>query len=322
MTVDLYHEIDEAVQKRLYQDSPNKESCNVLLFTTTLTPELVDFLSNDYNFELVLRLVNNLKEQLYISSIKDSHQRFKTLIQILFTRLILNYLTSDSKHLWDKIRFTYNKYGKPSIENMSAFTFNSSSSNSIISIIVQFSNSDSPIGIDLSHAKQNGISPSNFIEEFRPIFGSNELKLLQSIEDSDSKYFTFNHIWTLKEAFTKLLGCGLNIDLSEFDYDIRSSLLEDIHTRDILHYSSSKMVNEYLLNYNTDIIINVSKLKSNQNAFLLSLDNFHNFFIYSSILQPRREHDLPVIITFINQIPIDKIRSFEFNMLNILKTCV
>ena len=51
------------------QDHLNDKSNIILLFTTRLTNELIEFWNDDYNFECSLRLLNDLSLQQKISSI-------------------------------------------------------------------------------------------------------------------------------------------------------------------------------------------------------------------------------------------------------------
>ncbi|KAK6460006.1 hypothetical protein DFJ63DRAFT_256927 [Scheffersomyces coipomensis] len=318
---EIFSQLETIINKRKYE-SPSSSS-NVIIFTTTLTSELIDFLSDDFNFEISLRLVGNFKEQVKISNIKDKPLRFKALIQNLFTRLVLNYLNNNQK-VWARIRFSYNEYGKPSILGQT-FAFNSSSSNTIMSMVVEYSFEDNgkSIGIDLSHSLQNGISTTDFMNEFKPIFSPKEYEVLNSTEEK-YRYFVFNHIWTLKESFTKLLGCGLNIDLSQFEFDIERSLNYDKEEDVVENNYRDEVAFGYNLNWNNNIKINVAKLIENKNQFILKViddqkQNTPQFYIHSAILKPKSNGQLPVILSFIGQNQNITISNFEINFLDILR---
>ncbi|EGW34185.1 uncharacterized protein SPAPADRAFT_59617, partial [Spathaspora passalidarum NRRL Y-27907] len=204
--------------------NPNINESNIILFTTRLSPSLTEFLQDDFNFELSLRLVGNLKDQLRIRSIKDENLRFKQLISSLFTNIVLNYL--QGTELFSKVKFTYNEYGKPQLIEQ-GFQFNSSSSNDIVSIVVEYSHKQSPIGIDLSHSVQPAISSRECVDQFSEIFDFREVSYLKAINDEEKRYFTFNHFWTLKESFAKLLGSGLNVNLADFFFKINKEFKEE-----------------------------------------------------------------------------------------------
>lgn len=62
---------------------------NIIVVITKITPELVEFLQDDFNFELVLRLLDNLKLQAKVRQLK-APLRYKQLIANLFTKYVLN----------------------------------------------------------------------------------------------------------------------------------------------------------------------------------------------------------------------------------------
>ncbi|RLV95424.1 Low-specificity L-threonine aldolase [Spathaspora sp. JA1] len=173
----LKEELDELGIKTGFNETGES---NIVLFTTRISCNLIEFLQDDFNFELSLRLVGNLKEQLKIRSIKDQRLRFKQLIASLFTRIVLNYCQGTD--LLSNVKFTYNEYGKPQL-NDQEFQFSSSSSNDIISIVVEYSSKKTPIGIDLSHSIQSAISAKDCVDEFSQIFESSELLYLRNISD-------------------------------------------------------------------------------------------------------------------------------------------
>ena len=128
------------------QDHLNDKSNIILLFTTRLTNELIEFWNDDYNFECSLRLLNDLSLQQKISSITKNpnlqQQRFKykQLLSNLFIRYTINSIIQ-SNDLFKKIEFDYNEFGKPILPYN--FQFNISSSNDIIALIVEFPSSSS-----------------------------------------------------------------------------------------------------------------------------------------------------------------------------------
>lgn len=196
---------------------------DITIFTTNVTPFLQTFLDDDFNYETTLRRLDNLQEQQRVLQIKDREVRNKTLVNKLFTRLVLNYvshrITGNELQPWKPPKFQYNQWGKPQLEvNGEQLQFNASTSNRLLSIVVERSARNSAVGIDLSHVKQR-ISPTTFMDEFSPMFHDSERVQLARIGDGD-RYFAFNHLWTLKEAFTKYLGTGLNVDLSLFAFDL------------------------------------------------------------------------------------------------------
>lgn len=204
---------------------------SIIVFTTTSDGPLGEFLEDGYNFEVSLRHLE-LDEQVSVHN--NKHDPVKALVLRAFTKIVLNYclhLTGASEVFdpWQHLVFEHNEFGKPSLKNQK-FQFNSSSSNSVMSMAVQF-NAETPVGIDLSHQLQESISPTDFLEQFEGIFSENERVQLAKELDIAFRYTLFNQFWTLKEAFTKFLGCGLNIDLSSFSFNISET---ELIARDVL----------------------------------------------------------------------------------------
>ena len=321
------------------QDHLNDKSNIILLFTTRLTNELIEFWNDDYNFECSLRLLNDLSLQQKISSItkNPNHQqqrfKYKQLLSNLFIRYTINSIIQ-SNDLFKKIEFDYNEFGKPILPYN--FQFNISSSNDIIALIVEFPSSSSlssssssssslsgdraydPIGIDLSHSIQNSISNTEYLEQFKPIF--DDVYELPQIDN----YFKFNHFWTLKESFTKLIGSGLNIELSDFYFIVDYN--DNEFSSDNEKFQTSIVGNNigdswmyYSLNWFDKILINIDKLELAKNQFITAL-NKKEFYCRSSILDNGNvdESKLPVIITIINQNKNKSIQPIELRFEKLL----
>ena len=275
---------------------------NIVLFTTRVSTDLLDFWSDDFNFECSLRLLNDLKQQQKILEIKFPHQKYKALLTSLFTRYVINLLLGNADP-FSMVNFTYNEYGKPMLPD---FQFNSSSSNDIICMVVEYSSH--PIGVDLSHSRQK-ISPVNYLEEFKPIFDEREIPQIDS-------YFKFNHFWTLKEGFTKLIGSGLNIELADFWFQVGQDFT-------IENYRYNQIMNQhghynYSLTWFDDILVNIGKLKAKKNQFIVNLEK-EEFYCYSSILENGLDDEPPVIITIVNQNKDKPIKPIEIQFEKILE---
>lgn len=182
------------------------------IYVTNTSSPTLSSLRDDFHFELAIRHLL-LPEQLHVHSIKDQSLRIKTLVTKLFARYILN--RELGQPLWQSPPYAYNEFGKPLLPGIH---FNMSSSNDLIAVAV----AEGPVGIDLSHSHQ--AIPSTFMEDFAGIFHPIERKLLESVSD-ERRYLLFNQLWTLKEAFTKLLGTGLNVDLRDVAFAYEDALI-------------------------------------------------------------------------------------------------
>ncbi|KAI5958813.1 LYS5 [Candida theae] len=273
---------------------------NIIVVITRVTPELNAFLQDDFNFESTLRLLGDLPLQAKIQQLGPP-LRYKQLISILLTRCALNKVLGNP--VFQKVSFEYNKFGKPSIEGLE---FNSSSSNDIFAIALH----SFPIGIDLSHSTQN-VSSTDYKKQFEPIFHKLELRQLDS-------YFKFNHFWTLKEAFTKLIGCGLNVELSDFYFVLNE---KDEFGQD--NYCLTKpphCSNDFELvdvNWYDKITTNADNLFEERSEFVDGLEN--EFYCYSTVLDKSHGEKLPVICSIITQLHAAQIITYNVDFLAILQ---
>ncbi|KAI3405898.2 GLY1 [Candida oxycetoniae] len=273
---------------------------DVIVVTTKLSKDLIEFFEDDYNFETSLRLLDDLKLQTFIQSI-SSKLKYKQLATQLFTRYVVNSLLK--RPYFEKINFGYSKHGKPFIDR---FQFNTSSSNDIIAIAVSL---HLPIGIDLSHSEQN-ISSVNYLSQFEPIFHDSELSQVDT-------YFRFNHFWTLKESFTKLLGCGLNINLADFYFRVGNEF-DESRGGGIYPYSTmqSSVQTRYELSWFNEIEVNAEKLFNQENEFVQGFNN--EFYCYSSVLENGDQVRLPVIISIVTPFKAEKIHCLDIKLSRLL----
>jgi 4'-phosphopantetheinyl transferase len=101
----------------------------------------------------------------------------------------------------NEIEFTYNSFGKPSIhpKHASPVQFNLSHSQDRLAIALT---ENVRVGIDIERH-------SDIRELPKLILSDQELKLFNDLPESDRAEQLFR-VWTLKEAYLKGLGCGLN----------------------------------------------------------------------------------------------------------------
>lgn len=187
-------------------------SSRTLLFTVASRDELLLSFLLDYNYEVCLRLLP-FSQQREIFNAPDPKRK---LVIALFTHLVLNHVSGNEP--WAPLSIGYSDFGKPFVEG--GFSFNLSRSNDLVCIAVSL---DGEVGVDLSHELQEGISNKHFMKQMGEIFTPREK---EQIEKASEPYHRFNHFWTLKEAFTKFVGCGLNVDLSTFSFEGELSLNE------------------------------------------------------------------------------------------------
>ena len=109
------------------------------------------------------------------------------------------------------------EYGKPYFADEKAPHFNISHSREKAVIVVD----DEPCGVDVEKLK---LPVFNVAERF---FAKREKEWIYEAETDEEKAERFCRIWTGKESYTKMLGCGLTMELDSFcvlDEEISSLL--------------------------------------------------------------------------------------------------
>lgn len=101
----------------------------------------------------------------------------------------------------NEFEYTFNEYGKPYLKDSKIY-FNISHSKDYVVCII----SDDEVGIDIEYKKD--IDYSKIIKKFK----IEEQNKIHNIDD-------FYSIWTKKEAYIKMKGKGLSIELDSFETD-------------------------------------------------------------------------------------------------------
>ncbi|MBE4938163.1 4'-phosphopantetheinyl transferase superfamily protein [Bacillus cereus] len=133
----------------------------------------------------------------------------------------------------EEIRFKYNEYGKPFVENFSDFHFNLSHSGEwVVCTTANFN-----VGIDIE--KVSEIEALKLAKEF---FSADEFYDISNM-NSDEQINYFYDLWSLKESYIKTIGKGLYTPLNSFSIKKESRAL-------ILYKNIPK--NFYFKQYNID----------------------------------------------------------------------
>lgn len=115
----------------------------------------------------------------------------------------------------ERIRFVYNKHGKPELENRSEterLRFNLSHSEDVALLGIS---GGFRVGVDIERTK-----PDRSTEGIaRRFFTPNELDVLNTLPE-DQRVAAFYRCWTRKEAYIKAQGEGLSIPLNQFEVSI------------------------------------------------------------------------------------------------------
>ncbi len=164
------------------------------------------------------------------------------------SRFALRSILSRYLHLEpDKISFSLNGCGKPSLalsssqNELSSLEFNLSHSSNIGVIGISYGAS---VGVDCEK-----INPDvDIFDVGRVVFSSDELVLLGTCSCTEALY-TFYELWTKKEAWLKMLGCGLVDDIAGLSVLKAAENFEDVHAVTI---SNLNIHDDYVAAYSVD----------------------------------------------------------------------
>ncbi|PEK93835.1 4'-phosphopantetheinyl transferase family protein [Bacillus mycoides] len=133
----------------------------------------------------------------------------------------------------EEIKFIYNEYGKPFVQNFSDFHFNISHSGEWVVCATANSN----VGIDIER-----VSDIEALKLANDFFSEEEFYDLSNM-NSDEQINYFFDLWTLKESHIKMIGKGLYIPLNSFSVKKES--------RTLISYTNIPQ-NFYFRQYNID----------------------------------------------------------------------
>lgn len=143
------------------------------------------------------RLVNRLRRCYYIAS----HAALRSILTL--------YLSDNQPAL---LQFRYNDHGKPYLINEPSLYFNLSDSHRVALYAITM---NVEVGIDIESMRSN-IHAKNIAERF---FSSNEIAALRTFPKG--QHLTgFYRMWTMKEAYIKVIGQGLSFGLNQFTTNI------------------------------------------------------------------------------------------------------
>lgn len=131
---------------------------------------------------------------------KEEVQR-KLLSELLLRATIVEQLQIKNQN----IRFGFNEYGKPFLQNNTDFHFNISHSGEWVVCVID----NDYVGIDIEHIREIDLNIAN------RFFSQEEIDLLDRTPIQDRLHRFFD-IWTLKESYLKAIGLGLSRMLYSF----------------------------------------------------------------------------------------------------------
>ena len=149
--------------------------------------------------------------------------------QCILSKIILKNIIEEKYHLvYQNLVFRHNKYGKPYIDNIN---FNISHSHDYV--IVGLSNNN--IGIDIEKIRKINL---NIAKQFCT---KNEYDYIMN---SSNKYYSFWQIYTLKEAYFKMIGKDLS-NMKNIEFIIKDNQIT-INNHKKINIISSDDIRDYI----------------------------------------------------------------------------
>ncbi|CEP61379.1 holo-[acyl-carrier-protein] synthase LALA0_S03e01552g [Lachancea lanzarotensis] len=168
------------------------------------------FLDDDFQFEALLRLLP-LQTQRRILNKKGQDLKKTALCNQLLQLCGISMVTNLPTHA---LKLELSPYGKPACAAMTGLAFNMSNCDGRTAMYIDAASS---VGIDLATTKDCNNFGDDYLNTFKAIFSPEEFSSLNQMTPGWLRDKKFTHYWSLKEAYTKFTGTGLNCELSSID---------------------------------------------------------------------------------------------------------
>ncbi|WP_083244311.1 4'-phosphopantetheinyl transferase superfamily protein [Enterococcus sp. AZ101] len=135
-----------------------------------------------------------------------------------------------------ELTFSTSKLGKPFLISHPTIFFNLTHSASYVACSI----SSAPVGIDIEKMVQINI------KEIATFFSISEQDYIFSKGSEQKRLDAFYSIWTLKEAFSKKMGCGLSIPLDSYSFSLSGKTISlSTHLKNNAQFSSQSIEKHY-----------------------------------------------------------------------------
>ena len=142
--------------------------------------------------------LKEISEQRREQALKFKYEQGQRLCVLAY--LLLKQALREGYGITENPVFEYNEHGKPSIVGHSEIYFNLSHCKEAAICVV----SNQPVGVDVEGIREYRESLVNYT------MNDEEITLIKSAENHAA---AFIHLWTMKEATTKLIGTGISNDM-------------------------------------------------------------------------------------------------------------
>ena len=192
---------------------------------------------------LLKRLPPHIQKQI------SNFKRIENRQQALLGKLLLRYGLNDFGYSMDHLHnISYNKFGKPYIENLCDFNISHSDE-----FVVCAVSSSGKIGIDIEKIRETELN------DFSSTMTPDQWNMINNSTNPTQNFF---NLWSIKESVIKAEGQGLSIPLQELV--LKENFVE--YGDSILHLNKIHIHNEYCCSLASE---------SPENEIIVEKVNFH-----------------------------------------------
>lgn len=142
----------------------------------------------------------------------DKYRHIEDYRRSLLADVLARQMLSETVHIdASELDIRVDKYGKPYVANVSGYYFSVTHSGEYVACVV----GDEPCGIDIEEVVDIELDIA------KRFYSTSEYNSL--VDKTDASWIpAFFEIWTIKEAYTKLVGFGLSMELNSFEVSKRN----------------------------------------------------------------------------------------------------
>ncbi|AMD20073.1 HCL078Wp [Eremothecium sinecaudum] len=119
---------------------------------------------------------------------------------------------------WENLEFTASRLGKPALLGESTLSFNISKGNSSVVMYILQDEELQNVGVDVASTSVVSDWSNDYLDLFSNIFSSEEYTCLRETNYRTQRDVLFTRYWSLKEAYAKYTGNGLNSELNSISF--------------------------------------------------------------------------------------------------------
>ncbi len=181
----------------------------------------IELLNEESLFDDLLKKVNSMRKEKVLRCKREMDQK-----RSLLAGLLLRFALLKEGLDYDTLHFAVTQEGKPKLCIEPEIYFSLSHSKDYVGCLI----SDQPVGLDLESGDKP-IEVQKVCSLAQKVCNEKEMDIF-SLKDSEEKKKYFLECWTKKEAYSKALGKGLQMDFSQINTEKHEGAFWSTWTKD------------------------------------------------------------------------------------------